>query len=94
MARKVLHPVLVLFEKDLGVSYPTVRRNLDQVIVALGYNVKTEEEEVNKKDILEKLSKGELTSEEALKKLGAAVPQDEGQDGGTGDGAGNKERAA
>jgi hypothetical protein len=56
-------------EKDLGISYPTVRRNLDQVIEALGYSVKPSEEEVNKKDILEKLSTGELTSEEALKKL-------------------------
>lgn len=56
-------------EKDLGISYPTVRRNLDQVIEALGYNVKPIEEEVNKKEILEKLSLGELTSEEALKRL-------------------------
>jgi hypothetical protein len=56
-------------EKDLGISYPTVRRNLDQVIEALGYNVKPSEEEVNKKEILEKLSLGELTSEEALKRL-------------------------
>lgn len=36
-------------EKDLGISYPTVRRSLDQVIEALGYNVKPSEEEVNKK---------------------------------------------
>ena len=56
-------------EKDLGISYPTVRRNLDQVIEALGYSVKPSEEEVNKKEILEKLSLGELTSEEALKRL-------------------------
>jgi len=56
-------------EKDLGISYPTVRRNLDQVIEALGYSVKQSEEEINKKEILEKLSTGELTSEEALKKL-------------------------
>lgn len=56
-------------EKDLGISYPTVRRNLDQVIEALGYSVKPSDEEVNKKDILEKLSVGALTPEEALKKL-------------------------
>ena len=56
-------------EKDLGISYPTVRRNLDQVISALGYSVKPSEEEVSKKEILEKLSKGEITSDEALKKL-------------------------
>ena len=56
-------------ERDLGISYPTVRRNLDQVIAALGYSVKPTEEEVNKKEILEKLQSGEITSEEALKKL-------------------------
>ena len=56
-------------EKDLGISYPTVRRNLDQVIEALGYSVKPSEDEINKKDILEKLSVGEITPEEALKKL-------------------------
>jgi len=56
-------------EKDLGISYPTVRKNLDQVIEALGYSVKPNEEAVSKKEILEKLSNGELTSEEALKRL-------------------------
>lgn len=56
-------------EKDLGISYPTVRRNLDQVIEALGYTVKPSEEEISRKDVLEKLSKGELTAEEALKKI-------------------------
>lgn len=56
-------------EKDLGISYPTVRRNLDQVIEALGYTVKPTEEEISRKDVLEKLSKGELTAEEALKKI-------------------------
>lgn len=56
-------------EKELGVSYPTVRRNLDSVIEALGYNPGSSEETVNKKEVLEKLSKGEITSEEALKLL-------------------------
>ncbi len=60
-------------EKDLGISYPTVRRHLDTVIEAMGYSVKAGEEEIERanerKDVLEKLSKGEITSEEALKKL-------------------------
>lgn len=58
-------------ERDLGISYPTVRRSLDQVIEALGYSVKADVDEpkVDKKDILEKLSKGEMSSEEALKLL-------------------------
>lgn len=56
-------------EKELGISYPTVRRNLDNVIKALGHNPGFTEETVNKKEVLEKLSKGEITSEEALKLL-------------------------
>ncbi len=56
-------------EKDLGISYPTVRRNLDQVIAALGYSVSPSKEEMDKKEILEKLSSGEITSDEALKRL-------------------------
>lgn len=53
-------------EKDLGVSYPTVRNKLENVIEALGY---TSKPKVNKKDILEKVEKGLLDTEEALKLL-------------------------
>ncbi len=56
-------------EKELGISYPTVRRNLDNAIKALGYNPGSSEETLNKKEILEKLGKGEITSDEALKLL-------------------------
>lgn len=58
-------------EKELGVSYPTVRRNLDNAIEALGYNPSPDssEDTLNKKEILDKLSKGEITSGEALKLL-------------------------
>ncbi len=54
-------------EKEMGISYPTVRRNLDQVIEALGYKTAVKSEEVDKKAILEKLDRGEITSDEALK---------------------------
>lgn len=56
-------------EKDLGISYPTVKKNLDNVIEALGYNESYLNDGVNKKNILEKLSNGEITSEEAMKQL-------------------------
>ncbi len=56
-------------EKELGISYPTVRRNLDNVIKELGYNPGSSDEEVSKKEVLEKLSKGKITSKEALKLL-------------------------
>lgn len=53
-------------EKELGISYPTVKKNLDQVIVSLGGK---NEEKTKKESILKSLSKGEITSEEAMSKL-------------------------
>ncbi|WP_292611634.1 DUF2089 domain-containing protein [Methanobacterium sp. BAmetb5] len=54
-------------EKELGISYPTVRNKLDEVISSLGY--KLEKPAINQKEILEKLSKGEISKDEALKLL-------------------------
>lgn len=56
-------------EKELGVSYPTVRRLLNEVISSLGYKSQGGVTSVNKTEVLEKLSKGEITSDEALKIL-------------------------
>lgn len=54
-------------EKDLGISYPTVKKNLDQVIQALGYEDAEDNNALSKERILEKLSNGEITSEDAMK---------------------------
>lgn len=56
-------------EKELGISYPTVRGKLENVIEALGYSTKPEEIKVDKKEILRRLDNGEITTEEALKLL-------------------------
>ncbi len=56
-------------EKELGISYPTVRRNLDQVIEALGYKTQEKKPDIDKKAILEQLDRGEISSEEALRRL-------------------------
>lgn len=53
-------------EKDLGISYPTVKKNLEQVIDALGYGEKQNYDNLSKEEILSKLSNGEITSEEAM----------------------------
>lgn len=53
-------------EKELGVSYPTVRKLLDQVIVSLGYTTKVNNNNDQKNIILDKLSKGDISSQEAL----------------------------
>ncbi|MGL5243690.1 MAG: DUF2089 domain-containing protein [Sarcina sp.] len=55
-------------EKELGISYPTVRGKLDEIIKNLGL-ISKKDAEVNKEKILEMLEKGEITSEEALKLL-------------------------
>jgi hypothetical protein len=55
-------------EKELGVSYPTVKGKLDSLINALGYKNQYEEP-TDKKEILERLYRGEITSEEAVKLL-------------------------
>lgn len=58
-------------EKELGISYPTVRKNLDTIILALGYSLNNEDddESASKKEILDKLNKGEISAEEAIELL-------------------------
>lgn len=56
-------------EKDLGISYPTVRNKLEDLIQSLGYTSQPTEPIVNKKEILERLSREEISSEEAIKLL-------------------------
>lgn len=52
-------------EKDLGISYPTVKNKLENLIEALGYKRESKNNDF-KKDILERLYKGEITTEEAI----------------------------
>ncbi|MGM0435943.1 MAG: DUF2089 domain-containing protein [Bacillota bacterium] len=59
-------------EKELNVSYPTVKKQLSEVITALGYKDEDSDEPMDyeKDQVLQRLSKGEISSEEALKLLG------------------------
>lgn len=52
-------------EKELGISYPTVRAKLDDVISSLGYSV-TKPKTVNSNEIIDMLEKGEITPEQAI----------------------------
>lgn len=56
-------------EKELNISYPTVRSRLDDIVHALGYDLPKEGPQVNKKEIIDSLSKGEITYEEAMKMI-------------------------
>lgn len=52
-------------ERELGVSYPTVKGKLDSLIAALGYKSQAAST-VDRKEVLERLYRGEITSEEAV----------------------------
>jgi hypothetical protein len=59
-------------QEELGLSYPTVRSRLEEVIRALGYEVVGKDEgadEDRRQEILQKLAAKEITSEEALELL-------------------------
>lgn len=57
-----------LIEKELNLSYPTVKKMLDETVSALGYNV-TPEEDANVSDVLDLVKSGDLTVAEALLKI-------------------------
>ena len=54
-------------EKALGISYPTVRSRLDDVLETMGYPVRRKED---KTDVLEALSRGEISLEDAAGTIG------------------------
>jgi hypothetical protein len=59
-------------EKELSISYPTVRNRLEEVLQSLGYRdekTDTSLEEAQRYKILNALESGEITSEEATKQL-------------------------
>ncbi|MCB8815114.1 DUF2089 domain-containing protein [Desulfosporosinus shakirovi] len=67
-------------EKELSISYPTVRSRLDSVIEALGYGVDKEkdaengkgnssEESLRRQEILEALERGEISAQEATRQM-------------------------
>ena len=58
-------------EKELKISYPTVRAKLDSIIKALGYEDedKKDEEMIKREEILKQLEQGEITADEAIQKL-------------------------
>lgn len=64
-------------EKEMNISYPTVKKMLDDVIIGLGYSLDSEaetddpvsNEQSLKSRILKEVEKGLLTVEEALEKL-------------------------
>jgi hypothetical protein len=58
-------------QEELGLSYPTVRSRLVDVIRALGYEVggERESDDQRRQEILERLARREISSEEAFRLL-------------------------
>ena len=57
-------------ERVLGISYPTVRKRLDEVLTALGTNaLQASEEQRQREEILSKIEKGELSAKEGARLL-------------------------
>jgi hypothetical protein len=70
-------------ERELGVSYPTVRARLDEVLAAIGFNLaptpadERQEDSTNRgrRAVLEQLSAGKITPEEAMRALSGGAPR-------------------
>jgi hypothetical protein len=56
-------------EKQLGISYPTIRNRLDEVLGALGLESGGKEAPQDRQDVLDALERGELTATEAAEML-------------------------
>lgn len=61
-------------ERELGISYPTVRARLDDVIRAMGFRVKedaaaADEARARRTDVLAAVESGEMTAAEAAEAL-------------------------
>lgn len=54
-------------EKELGISYPTVRAKLNGILKLLG--MEPDRKSIKREEILDALAKGELTADEAVEQL-------------------------
>ncbi|MBX3142647.1 MAG: DUF2089 domain-containing protein [Trueperaceae bacterium] len=55
-------------ERVLGLSYPTVRGRFEKLLLTIGYEV-AEDNSEERLQVLDQLDRGELTAEEAAKRL-------------------------
>jgi len=68
---------LTRVQEELGLSYPTARARLTEVIRALGYEVREPPSGISpeqRRAILEDLAAGKISSEEAIRLLQGEVP--------------------
>jgi hypothetical protein len=59
-------------EKEIGLSYPTLRNRLAEIIRAMGFEPgAVEPSEESRRKVLEDVAEGRLTAQDALRKLSA-----------------------
>lgn len=62
-------------EKELGISYPTVRSRLNDIIISMGYEPASDtdsedaQREMLRRQVLENLSTGNISTDEAIEML-------------------------
>jgi hypothetical protein len=56
-------------ERELGISYPTVRGRLDEIVRALGFTPEPDVPKELREELLAKLEAGEINAEEFLHQL-------------------------
>lgn len=62
-------------QRELGLSYPTVRNRLDALLAKMGIvSARASQEEIN--EVLDKLESGELSAEDAVKLIRKQEPED------------------
>ncbi|MBQ9448589.1 MAG: DUF2089 domain-containing protein [Acholeplasmatales bacterium] len=59
-------------EKTLNISYPTVKKNIEDLCKALGFSLESEET-LSRDDVRKKLKNGEISFEEAEELLGGKL---------------------
>jgi len=58
-------------EKELGISYPTVRKRLDDLLTDLGLEPASTAPPARRTEVFERLRKGEITVDDAVDELGS-----------------------
>lgn len=53
-------------EKELGISYPTVKNRLNQIVSNLGLGTKESLNKEERLEVLDRLEKGEITLQQAI----------------------------
>lgn len=56
-------------EREMGISYPTVKGKLDALVEALGYGGQPVSMTSKNKEVLDRLDRGEISPEEAIELL-------------------------